>query len=45
MRRGGRRVGEERSEREADGGRWLRMIEIAFNAGGVFCMATVGQGG
>lgn len=37
----GRGAREERGESR---GRWLRMIEIVFNAGGVFCMAMVGQG-
>lgn len=36
----------ERKEREREGTeRWFGMIEIVFNAGGVFCMAMVGQGG
>lgn len=34
-----------REEGEESRGRWLRLIEIVFNAGGVFCMAMVGQGG
>lgn len=34
-----------REETGESRGRWLRMIEIVFNAGGVFCMAMVGQGG
>lgn len=42
--RGG--LGQRRQrERERGKRRWLRMIETVFNAGGVFCMAMVGQGG
>lgn len=45
-----RERGEARFGRGAEGrvgggrGRSLRMIEIVFNAGGVFCMAMVGRG-
>lgn len=44
--RRGRGSGVKKERERGEGrGRWLRMIEIVFNAGGVFCMATVGQGG
>lgn len=45
IKRGRGRGRGAREEREENRVRWLRMIEIVFNAEGVFCMAMVGQGG